>query len=178
MKFKHFAILATMLVAGHAWALSAYEKNHSCNNEVGGCSEQGGGGGVGNSSYVDAFIAEGSLWELFSDSEGGFTIETDLSTGKKSVHIGEKAAFLIKPPPANSNMKRSALVYGAMAPAQSAAQAKQKADAKKAQEAAAAKAAADAAAAAANKAAAVYNGPAIGTQPAGGGMVLNARKKP
>jgi len=177
MKLKYLALLAAMSVAGQSWALSAYEKHMGCNHEVGNCPDQGGGGGGGDgaSSYTGAWIYAGSLWESFEDKQGGFDIETKLATGEKIVHLGNVAGFLIKPPPPNSNMKRSALVYGALTSAQTLAETKKKAEAEKL--AAAAKAAADAAAAA-NKAAAVYQGPAIGSQPAGGGMVATARKKP
>lgn len=85
----------------------------------------------GGSDYTGAWIYEGSLWESFEDSQGGFDIETNLSTGKKTVHMGNVAAFLIKPPPPNSEMKRSKLVYGPMASAQTLAEAKKKAEQEK-----------------------------------------------
>lgn len=212
MKLKHLAILAALMMAGQSWALTAYEKQHGCNNDGEGCAGgggagQGGGGGYESSQYVAAFISEGSLWEMFSDSQGGFTIETDLGSGKKKVHIGEKAAYLIKPPPANSQMKRASLVYGAMAPALSAEAAKKKAEEEKAKKAQAEAAAAQKAAE--NKAVAdaiqkaggagaysaglgapasakpagggvVAGTPAIGVQPAAGlsAGAITARKKP
>jgi hypothetical protein len=127
-------IAAALLMASQAYALTAYEKNHGCNHEVGDCPDQnggggGGGGGGGNdaSSYTGAWVYEGSLWESFEDSQGGFDIETNLSTGQKTVHMGNVAAFLIKPPPPTNKMKRSGLAYGAMTPAQTLAQAKKKA---------------------------------------------------
>lgn len=156
MKLKQLALLATLMVAGQSWAMTPYEMLHSCDHFSGNCPDQSGGGGSGSgggisneaSSYVSAFISEGSLWEIFSDSKGSFTIETELNGGKKKVHFVDNAAYLIKPPPANPQMKRSALVYGALAPAMTAEQAKKKADEQKAQAAAAAqKAQADALAA-------------------------------
>lgn len=190
MKLKHLAMLAALMVAGQSWALTAYEKQHGCNNEAGDCAGgggagQGGGGGYEPSSYTGAWIYGGSLWESFEDSQGGFDIETNMSTGKKTVHMGNAGAFLIKPPPANSNMKRSALAYGAMAPAQTLAQAKKKAEEEKAKkalaEAAAKKAAEDKAVAEAIQKAggagaysAGLGGP-LSAKPAGGGAVAGVQ---
>ncbi|WP_431096208.1 hypothetical protein [Polaromonas aquatica] len=141
MNTKHVLAIAALLITSQAFALTAHQKQQGCDGDVGNCSSGLGpaGGGSGEASqYVSAFISEGSLWEMFADSQGGFTIETELSGGKKKVHIHDKAAYLIKPPPANSQMKRSALVYGPMAPALSAEAAKKKAEQEKAQAAAAA----------------------------------------
>ncbi len=193
MHTRRVLIIATaMLMASQAYALTAYEKNHGCDHEFGNCPDQGagggggGGGGGGNdaSSYTGAWVYEGSLWESFEDSQGGFDIETNLSNGKKTVHMGNVAAFLIKPPPPNSNMKRSGLFYGAMAPAQTLAQAQAKkkaadAAAKAFQEKMAAQDAADNKAAADKaKADAVYKGPAISAAPGVQTSLSNARKKP
>jgi len=153
MNLKHAAAVAALLITSQAYALTAAEKNHGCPPDTECPFGGGNSGGGGGSSYTGAWIYEGSLWESFEDSQGGFDIETNLSTGKKTVHMGNVAAFLIKPPPPNAEMKRSKLVYGPMAPAQTLAEAKKKAEQEKAQ-AAAAKAAADKAAAAAAKAAA------------------------
>lgn len=180
--------VAAVWMASQAYAITAYEKNHGCNHEVGDCPDQNGGGGGGGgggsegSSYTGAWIYEGSLWESFEDSQGGFDIETNLSTGKKTVHMGNVAAFLIKPPPPTNKMKRSGLVYGAMAPAQTLAQAQAKkkaADAKAFQDKMAAQDAADNKAAADKaKADAVYKGPAINAAPGTQTSLSNARKKP
>lgn len=191
MKLKHIALLAALMMAGQSWALTAYEKQHGCNNEGEGCAGgggagQGGGGGYEPSQYVSAFISEGSLWEIFSDSKGSFTIETELSGGKKKVHMGVNAAYLIKPPPANAQMKRASLVYGAMAPALTTEAAKKKADEEKAKKAQAEAAAAaqkaaenNAAAAAIQKAGSLgaysagLGGP-VSAKPAGGGVIAGA----
>ncbi len=137
MNTKHVLAIAALLITSQAYALTAEQKNHGCPPETecpfGGGSGSGGGGG---SDYTGAWIYEGSLWESFEDSQGGFDIETNLSTGKKTVHMGNVAAFLIKPPPPNSEMKRSKLVYGPMASAQTLAEAKKKAEQEKAQAAA------------------------------------------
>ena len=196
MNFKTTLALATLLAASQASALTAYERHMGCTNEGAGCgagaSNGGGvGSGSGNASYDNAFISEGSLWEGFSDKDGFFYIETNMSTGKKSVHVHDKAAMLIKPPPAKENMRRDALVHGPMAPAMTAEQAKQKAaeNAAKAAGAAAAGAAAQAAGqkaaadAAANKATqqALANPPGMvvtAAQPVGMASPSTARKKP
>lgn len=185
MKLKHLALLAALMMAGQSWALTAYEKQHGCNNDGEGCAGgggagQGGGGGNQTSAYTGAWIYEGSLWESFEDDQGGFDIETNMSTGKKTVHMGNAGAFLIKPPPPHHEMKRSSLVYGAMAPAQTLAQAKKKAEEEKAKkalaEAAAKKAAEDKAIAdaAAAKKAAEAKAVAEAIQKAGGAGAYSA----
>ena len=195
MKLKYALALITVLAASQASALTAIQKQQGCDGDVGNCSGGLGpaGGGSGEySTYASAYIIAGSLWETFYDSKGDYDIETNLTTGKKTVHMQDKAAFLIKPPPPKDQMKRSALVYGPLMPAQTLAQAKQADEAEKAQKAAAAakKAAEDKAVAdAIQKAGGVgaYSAglsgpvspkplgmgtpPAIPVQPAGTGMV-------
>lgn len=198
MNTKHVLAVAAVLISSQAFALTAHQKHMGCTNEGANCgvgASTGGGVGGGEAArYTQAYIIMGSLWETYEDSQGEFDIETNLSTGKKTVHFGGKAAFLIKPPPANSNMKRSALVHDALAPAPTLAQAqaKKKADEEKAKAAAAAKVAADNASAgaaataaaklAADKAAAeaakaprVYT---VNAAPAGGGAMQGALIKP
>jgi hypothetical protein len=193
MNTKNVLVIAALLITSQAYALTAAEKNHGCPPDTE-CPFGGGNSGGGGSDYTGAWIYEGSLWESFEDSQGGFDIETNLSTGKKTVHMGNVAAFLIKPPPPNSEMKRSKLVHGPLAPSQSLAETKKKAEQKAQAEAIAKKAAADKAAAdklaaekaaaeklAAEKAAALkaanYAGPPLSTSPAAG-LSQAARKKP
>lgn len=192
MNTKHVLAIAALLITSQAFALTAIQKQQGCDGDVGNCSGGLGpaGGGGDGSAYTGAWIYGGSLWESFEDSQGGFDIETNMSTGKKTVHMGNAGAFLIKPPPANSEMKRSKLVYGPMVSAQTLAEAKKKAEQEKAQAAAAQKAQAEAVAAkkaADAKAAAeaiqkaggvgAYSagmaGP-VSAQPAGGGAVSAA----
>jgi hypothetical protein len=149
MKLKHIAIMAALMMAGQSWALTAYEKNHGCNTEGEGCANGslgGGGGGNVTATPTEVWVYGGSVWEGYEDSEGGFEIETNLSTGKKTVHFVDKAALLIKPAPPREKMKRSELVYGTLVTAESLAQAKKKAEEAKAQAAAQASGAAAAAA--------------------------------
>jgi hypothetical protein len=153
MNTKHVLAIAALLITSQAFALTAIQKQQGCDGDVGNCSSGLGpaGGGSGEaSSYTGAWIYGGSLWESFEDSQGGFDIETNMSTGKKTVHMGNAGAFLIKPPPANAQMKRSQLVHGPLVPALTLAEAKKKAEQEKAQAAAAQ--ASGAAAAAAQKA--------------------------
>jgi hypothetical protein len=134
MKLKHLAILAALLVAGQSFALTAYQKQHGCNNEGEGCAGGGGagpGGGGSNQSYdyEEAFIYDGKLWENFKgkDDNDRFTILTDLKTNKKTVIGAEGSAYrLIGTPPPNSDMKRSELVLGEKVSAMTMAQAKKK----------------------------------------------------
>lgn len=152
MNTKHMLAIAALLITSQAFALTAIQKQQGCDGDVGNCSSGLGpaGGGGDGSAYTGAWIYGGSLWESFEDSQGGFDIETNMSTGKKTVHMGNAGAFLIKPPPANPQMKRSLLVHGPLVPAQTLAEAKKKAEQEKAQAAAAQ--ASGAAAAAAQKA--------------------------
>jgi hypothetical protein len=197
MNTKHLLAVTALLISSQGWALTAQQKNMGCPPDTecpfNSLNAPGGGGGE-MSVFTGSWMYGGSHWESYEDSQGGFDIETT-PDGKVKVHMGNAGAFLIKPPPKKSEMSRSKLAAGAFSPALTLAQTKKKAEdekaaaaAKAAQEAAAkaaaekaAKAAADKAAAdaaAANKAAAVYTGPALSAQPAGGGVVLGARKKP
>jgi hypothetical protein len=153
MNTKHVLAIAALLITSQAFALTAIQKQQGCDGDIGNCSSGLGpaGGGSGEAAtYNTAYIILGSLWESFEDSQGEFEIETNLTTGKKTVHFGGKAAFLIKPAPPTTQMKRSQLAYGALASAQTLAEAKKKAEQEKAQAAAAQ--ASGAAAAAAQKA--------------------------
>lgn len=138
MNTKHVLAIAALLITSQAFALTAIQKQQGCDGDVGNCSGGlgPGGGGGDSSAYTGAWIHSGSLWESFEDSQGGFDIETNLSTGKKTVHMGNAGAFLIKPPPPNSEMKRSKLAYGPLASMQTLAEAKKKAEQEKAQAAA------------------------------------------
>jgi hypothetical protein len=187
MNTKHILAVTALLFSAQGWALTAQQKNMGCPPDTdcpfNSLNAPGGGGGE-MSVFTGSWMYGGSHWESYEDSQGGFDIETT-PDGKVKVHMGNAGAFLIKPPPKGSEMTRSKLVMGAFSPAPTLAQAKKKAEqeqaAKIAQEAAAkaaAEKAAKAAAEAANKAAAVYTGPALNAQPAGGGVLLGARKKP
>ena len=180
MKLKYSLLLVIVLAASQAAALTANQRYKGCTEDGTGCgfgdsAGQSPNGGGDYSTYAQAYIIAGSLWETFYDKQGDYDIETNLTTGKKTVHMSDKAAFLIKPPPPNHLMKRSALVYGPLMPAPTLAQAKEAAAkvagaaaAGAAAQAASQKAAADAAAnKAAQQALAVSPGMVLTTQTVG-----------
>lgn len=190
MKLKQLALLATLMVAGQSWALTPYEMLHSCDHFSGNCPDQngggGGGGGISNeaSSYDEAFIYDGQLWEVFHDSKGSFVIQTDLSTKKKTVTQGNyPTAYMIKSAPPTTQMRRSALVLGDVTTAMTVEQAKKKKAAEEKAQAAAAAQKAQADALAAKKAAeakvlaeAVQKAGGVGAYSAGLSGPMSAQK--
>jgi hypothetical protein len=166
-----FLISIAIFTASHVYALTAAEKRIGCNNEVGGCSEQGGGGDYGPSGYVGSVDrGDGSSIDFYSDSGGDWWVING-SDGNSQVGWDESAGpKMYKKMPKNPggkrpNYKKSEMTFMAK---KTLSDEQQKAAAAKAK----AKAEAD------NKAAGVYVGPAISPSPAGAGMVMGGRKKP
>ena len=80
MKAMYILAAATVLITSQAHALTAYEKNHGCNHEVGDCPDQGGGGGGGGgepSNYMGSFpYGDGGRTDFFHDSQGEWWVTT------------------------------------------------------------------------------------------------------
>jgi hypothetical protein len=153
MNTKHVLAVTALLITSQAYALTAYEKNHGCNHEVGDCAfggnGSGGGGGGGSdpgpATSMGVFgTADGGMVEFFTDSQGEWWVETSKNGDVQVGFDQDYGPKTKKKLPQGS--KRPKYQAGEMTkgPAKTFAAAK----------AAAAKAAADKAAAAAAKAAA------------------------
>jgi hypothetical protein len=141
--------LAAFFMTSQAYALTAYEKNHGCNHDVGDCPDQGTSGGGGGGDYgPSGFLGSvsdgnGGTVDFYSDSGGEWWVENH-SDGTSQVGWDESAGpKMHKKMPQQSGGKRPKYTKAMMTPA-----------AKKSYAAAQQKAAADAAKAAADKAAA------------------------
>ena len=168
-------VIAFILMGTQAFALTANEKSHGCNHEVGDCPDQNGGGGGGGESNTNIVNIYDGYWIAADGKSAGYDDWTTVA--KKGSNTAGSAFKIIpgkKPDFANLPMAKG-LTPQAF---KDYLAAKKAAEDKAAAEAAAKAAAAKAATEAANKAGGVYTGPAIVSQPAGGGTVARGRTKP
>ena len=183
-------VIVALLMGTQAFAMENLVSKQSCNHEVGDCPSDAGGGGGGdaNTSIISTYGEMDNAFWISNDGmaagHGSWTTYGKLASGQ----AGKNAEFKIIPgsTPHRPDFSKYKMV-AFTPPAFTAAleKAKQEKAAKLAAEEAlkkkkaAEQAAADKSAAeAAYKAAGVYTGPPIASAPAGGGVVLGARKRP